>query len=136
MDESSINQNRRAARSRVLLHAEIDVAGSTLSVKLRDISTGGALIEGEHLPAAGSCVVLRRNELEVSSSVAWSDGRRAGLSFHAPIQREEVLRTIRPAQPKPTLNFRRPGLREQQLSPQDEVLIRMMVDGVVNLVRR
>ena len=84
----------------------------------------------------GSCVMLRRDDLQVNSNVAWSDGRRAGLTFHAPIQPEVVLRTIRPAQPKPTVNFRRPGIRERQLSPQEQMLVKMMADGVANLIRR
>lgn len=136
MDDSFLNQDRRTTRSRVLLHAEVDVAGSVLPVRLRDISVGGALIEGEHLPAVGSCVILRRNELQVNGSIVWSNGRHAGLAFRAPIEPEEVLRTIRPPQPKPTPNFRRPGLREHQLSPQEEMLVKMMADGVINLTRR
>lgn len=138
MDQSSVNQNRRTRRSRVLLQAEIEVGGSALPVKLRDISVAGALIEGERLPIEGTCVLLRRNDLLVNSRVIWSDGTHAGLAFDTPIQREEVLRTIRPAQPKPwqqkpESNFRRPGLK---LSPEEEALIKLMIAGVVDLTRR
>jgi len=136
MDESAINQNRRTSRSKVLLQAEIEAAGSSLPVKLRDLSVSGALIEGPRLPVEGSCVLLRRNELQVSGRLAWSNGTHAGLAFDTPIKPEEVLRTVRPARPKPTTNFRRPALTPHHFSAEEEVLIKIMANSVADLVRR
>ena len=117
MDESANNQNRRTSRSKVLLQAEIEVAGTSLPVKLRDLPVSGALIEGVCLPAEGSCLLLRRNDLQVSGLLAWSDGTHAGVAFDTPIKPEDVLRTVRPPQPKPTTNFRRPALTRTTSRP-------------------
>ena len=61
-------KNRRSRRSPVLLAASIEVGGTSLKVKLRNLSEEGALIEGERLPEeerlmpipgviAGGCVI-------------------------------------------------------------------------------
>ena len=97
MDESSMNQNRRSHRSNVLLAASIEASGAVVPVKLRNLSTEGALIEGDGLPLEGSEVLFRRNELSVNSRVAWVLGKQAGVAFTRPIPQEDVLRNI----PKP-----------------------------------
>ena len=51
MDESSVNHNRRSRRSPVLLAATIELGATAHDVKLRNLSSDGALIEGaESLP--------------------------------------------------------------------------------------
>ena len=53
MDESNISQNRRSRRSPVFLAASLEVAGVAQTVKLRNLSEEGALMEGERLPLEG-----------------------------------------------------------------------------------
>ena len=50
MDESSPTQNRKSRRSNVLMSASLELSGTSLPVKLRNLSADGALIEGEKLP--------------------------------------------------------------------------------------
>ena len=110
MDESGMIQNRRSRRAPVLLAATIEVDGVPQSVKLRNLSEEGALIEGERLPAEGSTCFFQRNDLRLKSRVVWVHGRYAGVAFARSLKSEEVLRNIPQPRPKAPLDFRRPGL--------------------------
>ena len=122
MDESLMNQNRRARRSNVLLAASIEAFGQVIPVKLRNLSTEGALIEGKNLPLEGSSVLFKRSELEVDSHVAWVLGDQAGVSFTRPIAREDVLRNIPSPRSREPLKFARPGLSHRALTPEERRL--------------
>ena len=110
-------KNRRSRRSPVLLAAAIEVAGKPVSVKLRNLSEEGALIEGEGLPVEGSSTCFKRNELRVKGRVVWVHGRYAGVAFDEPLNPEQVLRNV-PAPKRKTqvTDFRRPGLACRPLS--------------------
>ena len=123
MDQSSTNQNRRSRRSNVLLAASIEALGAVVPVKLRNLSTEGALIEGDGLPVEGSEVLFRRNELSVSSRVAWVHGKHAGVAFRTPIPQEEVLRNIPSPRYRAPLQFRRDGLAVRKLSADERRLV-------------
>ena len=123
MDQSSINQNRRSRRSNVLLAASIEALGAVIPVKLRNLSTEGALIEGDGLPVEGSEVLFRRNELSVSSRVAWVLGQQAGVAFRTPIPQEDVLRNIPSPRYRAPLQFRRDGLAVRKLSADELRLV-------------
>jgi hypothetical protein len=118
MDESSISQNRRSRRSPVLLSATVYVGGLPVSVKLRNLSEEGALIEGARLPCEGSETMFERNEMRLRSTVVWVQGKYAGVAFETPLKREEVLRHVpaRSARSKAPIGFRRPGLACRPLS--------------------
>jgi PilZ domain len=122
MDESIMNHNRRSRRSNVLLAASIEASGASHPVKLRNLSTEGALIEGDDLPVEGSEVMFRRNELSVKSRVAWVHGKHAGVAFRRPIAQEDVLRNIPKPKHRAQLDFRRPGLNARQLTPEEQRL--------------
>jgi hypothetical protein len=118
MDESSITQNRRSRRSPVLLSATVYVAGLPVSVKLRNLSEQGALIEGDRLPPEGAETLFERKEMRLKSRVVWVQGKYAGVAFDVPLKRDDVLRHV--PQPKPKTNgdfdFRRPGFTCRPLS--------------------
>ena len=116
MDESSMMKNRRSRRSPVLLAATVEVAGQPISVKLRNLSEEGALIEGDRLPLEGSSSWFERNELRLKSRIVWVQGRYAGVAFDEPLNREDVLRNVPKPKPKAQLDFRRPGLACRPLS--------------------
>ena len=123
MDQSGITQNRQTRRSNVLLAASIEALGSVIPVKLRNLSTEGALIEGDGLPIEGSEVLFRRNELSVSSRVAWVHGKQAGVAFRRPIPQEDVLRNIPGPRYRAPTNFRREGLAVRKLSADELRLV-------------
>ena len=122
MNQISINQNRKSRRSNVLLAASIEFSGAAHSVKLRNLSTEGALIEGDGLPVEGSEVLFRRNELSVKSRVAWVHGKQAGVAFHRPIAQEDVLRNIPKRRYRATVDYRRPALATRQLTAEERRL--------------
>ncbi len=122
MDQANIPQNRQSRRSNVLLAASIEVSGATLAVKLRNLSTEGALVEGDDLPVEGSEVVFRRNELSVKSRVAWVHGTHAGVAFRRPIAQEDVLRNVPRPRNRVPMKYRRPALASQAMTPEERRL--------------
>jgi hypothetical protein len=119
MNESPINQNRSSRRSNVLLAATIEAFGSAIPVKLRNLSTEGALIQGKDLPLEGAKVVFRRNELSVDSTIAWVHDDHAGIAFTEAIACEDVLRNIPSPRNRPPVKFGRPGLACRQLTAEE-----------------
>lgn len=119
MDESSLTQNRRTRRSTVLLSASIELSGASLPVKLRNLSSEGALIEGDKLPVEGAEVIFRKAELNLSGRIAWVVGKRAGLSFSEVLHPDLVMRHIPTPRPRVQPDFRRPGLLSRPLSAED-----------------
>ena len=76
---------RRETRSGLFLAALIKTATGVLSVRIRNISSGGALIETIRPLKPADSVELVRAQHKVSASVAWSRGRMCGLKFDRPI---------------------------------------------------
>lgn len=95
------------------MSAALELSGTSLPVKLRNLSADGALVEAEGLPVEGSEVVFRRQELSVPARVIWVRGGRAGLSFNVALSPEAVLRHIPTPKPRVLPEFRRPGLSSQ-----------------------
>ena len=116
MDETSTTHNRRSRRSHVLMAASIEAAGVAVPVKLRNLSSEGALIEGDRLPSVGREVLFRKNELHLSGQVAWITGNRAGVAFDAMLDPEAVMRHVPRPRPRAKLDFRRPALKSAELS--------------------
>jgi len=71
----------RAPRTKLLLAATVEDALGKCAVRIRDLSEGGALLEGARLPDAGERLTLSRAELAASATVAWRSGGRCGIRF-------------------------------------------------------
>lgn len=116
-------QNRRSRRAPVLLAASIEVRGSPVAVKLRNLSAQGALIESETLPPEGATTFFSRKELRLKCQVVWVAGRYAGIRFNRELDRAEVLRHI--PRPRETFqpDFKRPGLACKPLTPAERKMV-------------
>jgi PilZ domain-containing protein len=123
MDTSTVSQNRRSRRSHVMLAATLETRGGTISVKLRNLSAEGALVEGDKLPIEGSEVLFRRNELIERGRIVWVDGKHAGLAFNDRLKPEQVLRHIPNPRYRAKPDFRRPGLACRQLTAEEQQLL-------------
>ena len=123
MDESSITQNRRSRRSPVLLTATIYVAAIPVTVKLRNLSEQGALIESDRLPPEGTETFFERKDMRLKSRIVWVQGKYAGVAFDTPLKREEVLRQIPAPKQKAQQDFRRPGLACRPLSAHERYMV-------------
>ena len=111
MDESSQSQNRKTRRSNVLMSASLELSGTSMPVKLRNLSADGALVEGEKLPVEGASLLFRKGDLSMPGTVAWVKGRQAGVSFAQKLNPDQLLRHVPAPRPRVTPSFRRPGLK-------------------------
>ena len=117
MDQSIMSQNRRSKRSNVLMAASVECGGPPVAVKLRNLSSEGALVEGKSLPDVGTVVLFRKNELALPGRVVWTEGAKAGIAFDSELPKEDVLRHVPLPRPRQKLDFRRPGVRSGELTP-------------------
>ena len=63
----------------------------SVPVRIRNMSSTGALIEGAAVPEGGSSVCLIRGALTVPASVAWATEGRCGLKFSSLVSVREWL---------------------------------------------
>jgi hypothetical protein len=82
---------RESERSRVLLAASVKNAFGDHAVKIRDVSSTGALIEAALVPPAGSRLLLSRGTISVMGTVVWTGSGKYGLQFHDSVDPAELL---------------------------------------------
>ena len=111
MDQSNAPQNRKNRRSNVLMSASLELSGTSLPVKLRNLSAEGALVEGDKLPIEGTSILFRKGDLSMPGSVAWVKGHQAGINFAQTLNPEQLLRHVPAPRPRVAPAFRRPGLK-------------------------
>ena len=85
---------RSETRSNVFLSASLATSSSTLPVRIRNLSSHGALLDGNSLPTAGSSVRLVRGELNVRGRIAWEGRGQAGISFDEQIEVDQWVRRV------------------------------------------
>jgi len=83
--DSEAGEVRRSARSSILLEGKIYRSnGTSVSCKIRDLSSGGAKIEvpeNERLPETFDLVIFEVKFRVCPSRLRWRDGTLAGVSF-------------------------------------------------------
>jgi len=122
MDESGNTQNRRSRRSHLLMAATLEVSGRAVSVKLRNLSSEGAQVEGDQLPVEGTELLFRKGELAVPGRIIWTKGKHAGIRFAHELETQAVLNHIAAPRPRIEPGFRRPGLASRELTAQERKL--------------
>ncbi len=75
---------RAGHRTNLMLAATIAADGRFAAVRIRNLSEMGALLEGSGLPEKGTVVLVKRGDLAISATVAWSAGDRCGVRFDRP----------------------------------------------------
>jgi hypothetical protein len=75
----------RPPRTNLLLSATLETAFGEAAVRVRNLSEGGAMLEGGELPLPGERLLLRRLEFSVAGSCVWCSGTRCGVRFDRPI---------------------------------------------------
>ena len=119
MNESSSTHNRKTNRSKVLFTASLELSGASVPVKMRNLSSNGALVEGDDLPVEGSELLFRKGDLAVTGRVVWTSDRHAGIAFARPLDPDQMMRHIPAPRARVKLRFHRPGLRTP-LSPEEQ----------------
>ena len=80
---SDVAEGALPDRGRIRLHltATLCTTSRRQSVTLRNISSGGAMIEAPSLPEVGRIVQLKRGAIDVLATIVWAKDGRAGLEF-------------------------------------------------------
>lgn len=73
--------SERAPRTNLLLSATIETATLKAPVRIRNLSEGGAMLEGGAFPNVGEVLTLRRLEISIDATVVWRAGTRCGIQF-------------------------------------------------------
>lgn len=122
MDSSTPTQNRKSRRSQVLLAATLEHAGTKQTVKLRNLSSEGALVEGDKLPIEGTTVIFSRNDLCTRGRVVWVNAGFAGVAFDSKLEPSEVLRHVPVPRPKIQPRYWRPGFAPREMTSEQQRL--------------
>lgn len=72
-------------RTRMFITASLSSAATTGSVRVRNLSVSGALLESDDLPPVGARIKLRKGDLSATGKIVRLDGRLAGVHFERPI---------------------------------------------------
>lgn len=84
-------EHRQDTRFRVLLNAELISTTDEQPVRVRDISTGGAMLEGQRPIAKAKEVILRRGNIELFVQICWSDGNQCGVEFDQALSEADMM---------------------------------------------
>lgn len=134
MTEGTGAEERRSKRTKVMLAATIEHKSHEIPVRIVDMSKHGALVSGTQLPPVDSEITLRCGSQSVAGWVAWISDERAGVNFGVTLPKP-----FAPSVPNTThlliedgrkSDFRRPGFRGTQMSPQERLFVeRLMTDN-------
>jgi hypothetical protein len=83
---------RANERSNVFLTATLHFGAQSFAVRIRNLSAGGALLDGSKLPGEGAKVHLRRAHLAAAAEIVWQMQELRGLRFSAEIDVHEWMR--------------------------------------------
>ena len=99
--QSMAKDERGAQRQTLIRKGVVHIDNQSTDVRVRNISTTGAMIESPTPLAAGSQVQLElSNGVSVLVTVEWTIGDHSGVSFHDPIDLTR-LSHVRPVSAEP-----------------------------------
>ena len=73
--------NRTEGRSNVFLTAALETSAGSIPVRIRNLSSVGALIDGAAFPPAGQKVRLLRGPLKAEGEIVWQEKTNCGIRF-------------------------------------------------------
>jgi hypothetical protein len=85
---------RSEGRANVFLAAALASGADVTAVRIRNISSHGALVEAPALPAVGTRVRLLRGELSAVGQLAWSGAGQAGITFSGSVRVENWVKRV------------------------------------------
>jgi len=77
----SQSDNRSEGRSNVFLTAALETGAGSAPVRIRNLSSVGALVDGTSLPPVGAKVSLLRGHLSASGEIVWQEKTNCGIRF-------------------------------------------------------
>jgi diguanylate cyclase (GGDEF)-like protein len=104
-------QFNRPPRQGLLKLANVQWNGMQFQVRVRNISAGGAMVEGDRILPTGASVQLDLPEAgSIGAEVRWAEARRMGLQFDEAFD----IRKLNAVKPRDTGDYRAEYLRGQQ----------------------
>lgn len=94
------SQPPREARTNLFAMATVYAATGSMPVKVRNLSSTGARIEGPVLPPEDAQICLRRGDLEVSGKIIWCREGNAGVRFDSKVKVADWLPRGRASAPQ------------------------------------
>lgn len=88
--------SRVSSRSNVYLMALLSAEGRSWPVRVRNISTGGALLEGSSLPGSNLQARLIRGSLSADGLIVWQQERFCGIRFNSDVEVGEWIQRAGP----------------------------------------
>ncbi|MBX7481869.1 PilZ domain-containing protein [Qipengyuania qiaonensis] len=85
------NCMRAEERTNLFVMAKLAAGGSACTVKVRNISAGGAMVEGAALPPPGTPCRLLRGNISIEAQVIWLHANRVGLQFRGRAEPKDWL---------------------------------------------
>jgi hypothetical protein len=82
---------RSSERTKLFISGLLEFAGRVTPVKIRNVSEGGAQVDGADLPRQGDFVCLRRGALAALGLIVWADRRCVGIQFETPLDLDAWL---------------------------------------------
>jgi hypothetical protein len=119
---------RRAARSNVVLTGTIEFGGRQIPARVRNVSVHGALVTADDLPPEDAEVTLRLKGMVLQSWIAWARHPEAGIQFGTPVTNNALLKKA-PAphqvvmRDERVVDYRRPGFRGNQLTEEQRKIV-------------
>jgi hypothetical protein len=84
-------ERRASPRSNMFLAAMLEVGSEQAAVKIRNMSSHGAMIATPLQPPVGTQVLLTRGPLKVQGEVVWCSGERCGLKLASAVSVSEWM---------------------------------------------
>jgi len=88
---------RSDPRANVFLLAVLSMGSASYPVRVRNLSSNGALLEADSLPVEGEKARLLRGSLLSTGEIAWRGDGLCGIRFDRPIDVREWVRRAGPA---------------------------------------
>jgi hypothetical protein len=88
------NDNRSEGRSNVFLAAALETAAGSIPVRIRNISSEGALLDGPSFPPLDTRVTLARGGLSAAGKIVWQEEGYCGISFDERIAIVEWVKRV------------------------------------------
>lgn len=88
---SLASDQRRQPRSSMFLASVLRAGTEQATVRVRNMSPTGAMIESPLIPATGTTVHLLRGALSTQAAVVWASQKRCGLRFTSEVSVQDWL---------------------------------------------
>jgi len=88
------SKSRSEERSHVFLAASLDTGAKSIAVRVRNLSPGGALLDGPELPGVGTRVRLRRGALSAVGEISWQRKTQSGIKFDGDVDTSSWVQAV------------------------------------------